>query len=414
VNLVTHVVGIDKSVSGITTGFVLIVFAAACGGAFAVPIKLRKRFELENLYVISSAITMLIIPLVIAPFYLPHWRDAIAGAGSAIVSRGLIFGFAWGLGAITFGYSISMVGLSLGYAIIMGINTAVGSILPFLAQSQRSPLRPSALVVLLGMLTCILGVAICGWAGRLRELPAENTLVEEAGKRIAADGRPRSAASRRFGVGLVMCLISGVLSACANLGFAFTSQVGVAAQHLGASPVISGLGSWMLVYWGGFAATLLWFGGLQVQKGTWRNNFGSGAFHDLGLALGMGTFWFLAMIPYGMGAYYLGKLGTSVGWAINIAASLIIANILGFFTGEWTTSSGSSRRVLYTGLAVLLLAMVLLAEGNSMTAEKGDVSNAQTNLAQEHLCSADLKGPIDLELVLGFTGVETTTLGVCL
>src|ERR1700730_6173946 len=103
--------------SGITTGFLLIVFAAACGGAFAVPIKLRKRFELENLYVIAAAITMVIIPLAVAPFYLPHWRDAIAGAGSAIVSRGLMFGFAWGLGAITFGYGISMVGLSLGYAI---------------------------------------------------------------------------------------------------------------------------------------------------------------------------------------------------------------------------------------------------------------------------------------------------------
>jgi len=157
-----------------------------------------------------------------------------------------------------------------------------------------------------------------------------------------------------------------VLSACANLGFAFTSQVGVAAQKLGASPVISGLGSWMLVYWGGFAATLLWFGGLQIRRGTWRNNFGTGALHDFGLAIWMGVLWFLAMIPYGMGAYYLGRLGTSVGWAVSIAASLIVANTLGFFTGEWKTASSRSRNVLFAALAVLIAAMVLLAKGNSM------------------------------------------------
>src|SRR5215469_146077 len=121
--------------NGIATGFVLIIFAAVCGGAFAVPIKLRKRFELENLYVIGAGITMLVIPLVLAPICLPHWQQAIAQAGPPVVWRGLIFGFSWGLGAITFGYGISMVGLSLGYAVIMGINTAVGSLLPLMAES---------------------------------------------------------------------------------------------------------------------------------------------------------------------------------------------------------------------------------------------------------------------------------------
>jgi L-rhamnose-H+ transport protein len=345
--------------NGITIGFALIIFAAVCGGAFAVPIKLKKRFELENLYVIAAGITMVIIPLVLAPFCLPHWQTAIANAGSAVIWRGLLFGFAWGLGAITFGYSISMVGLSLGYAVIMGINTAVGSVLPFLAQSH-SALRPSGVVVLAGIAGCILGVGICGWAGQMRERPPEASTLK------SGSGVPRG----KFGLGLLMCVISGVLSACANLGFAFTSQVGEAAQQLGASPVISGLGSWMLVYWGGFAATLLWFGGLQIRKGTWRNNFGNGALHDLWLAGAMGTLWFLAMIPYGMGAYYLGRLGTSVGWAINIASSLIIANALGFFTGEWKAASMSSRRTLFAGLAVLIFAMTLLAKGNSMAANE--------------------------------------------
>jgi L-rhamnose-H+ transport protein len=367
---------------GIAAGFGLIIFAAVCGGAFAVPIKLRKRFELENLYVIGASITMLVIPLVLAPVCLPHWQDAIAEAGPPVVWRGLIFGFAWGLGAITFGYGISMVGLSLGYAVIMGINTAVGSLLPLLAASQGLLSEPAGKVILGGIAGCILGVVIAGWAGRLRELSSTQS----------AD-----ASAKRIGAGLLMCAISGVLSACANLGFTFTSQVGANAQKLGASPVISGLGSWMLVYWGGFTATLLWFGGLQLRRGTWRNNFGVGARHDFGLAIWMGVLWFLAMIPYGMGAYYLGKLGTSVGWAVSIAASLIVANTLGFFTGEWKTASSRSRNVLFAALAVLIAAMMLLAKGNSMATE----SEAQIRVKPQQRSFAAQHDRLDLVADMG-------------
>lgn len=354
------------AMNGIAAGFLLIIFAAMCGGAFAVPIKLRKRYQLENLYVTGAGITMLVIPLVVASIYLPHWQDAIRQAGAPVIWRGLFFGFAWGLGAITFGYGISIQGLSLGYAVIMGINTAVGSLLPLLAQSRESLSEPPGKVILSGIGGCILGVVIAGWAGRLREGSSQQ----------AAGQLPK-----RMWLGLLLCAISGVLSACANLGFAFTSQVGAAAQRLGASPVISGLGSWMLVYWGGFTATLLWFGGLQLKRGTWRNNFGPGATRDFGLAVWMGVLWFLAMIPYGMGAYYLGRLGTSVGWAVSIAASLIVANTLGFFTGEWKTASSKSKNVLYAALAVLIFAMVLLAKGNSMATESSNGSASSVSQA---------------------------------
>jgi len=363
--------------SGLGIGFALIIFASVCGGAFAVPIKFRRRFELENLYVIAALVTMVILPLVIAPFALPHWTEAVSQAGTGVIWRGLAFGFAWGLGAISFGYSISMVGLSIGYAVIMGINTAVGSILPFIAQSQGSFFQPSSMYVLLGIAGCVLGVAICGMAGHLRAKGTGET--ESSSQASSADSQSISTEKKRLVRGLILCLISGVLSACANLGFAFTSEVGAAAQRLGAAGQISGLGSWMLVYWGGVTATLLWFGGQQLRKGTWRNNTGKGAAHDFVLAVVMGILWFLAMIPYGMGAYYLGRLGTSVGWAINIAASLIIANSLGFLTGEWKAASVISRRVLFAGLAVLVGAMILLAKGNSLTPVQGQDKSIALN-----------------------------------
>lgn len=331
-------------------GFALVFIAAIAGGALAVPLKKRRSFELENIYVPSTVTMMLALPFLMAAFVLPHWPQALQAAGPATIWAGAAYGFGWGIGAILFGYGVTLAGMSVGFAIIMGINTAVGSILPFIVRSRAELATPGGGVILAGIAGCVIGVAICGWAGSLRERAA------------GPDGEPR-----RFGLALLVCGASGVLSSCANLGFAFTSRVGDEALRLGASPVFSTLASWMPVFWGATAALLLWFGGLQIRRGTWRNNTGPDAGFDWLNGVWMGVIWFVATIPYGMGAYYLGRLGTSVGWAVNIAFSLVVANVFGFLTREWTGAPPRALRTLYMGLAVLIAAIVLLAVGSSMT-----------------------------------------------
>lgn len=332
-------------------GFVLVFIAAIAGGALALPLKKRRSFELENIYIPSTVVMMLALPFLMAAAVLPHWTTAVGAAGHETVWAGAAYGFGWGIGSILFGYGVTLAGMSVGFAIIMGINTAVGSILPFIVKSRAELLTSAGGVILAGIAGCVVGVAVCGRAGALRERHASSL------------GKPR-----RFGLALLVCAASGILSSCANLGFAFTSRVGDEALRLGASPVFSTLASWLPVFWGATAALLLWFGGLQIRRGTWRNNTGANAAFDWANGAWMGVIWFVATIPYGMGAYYLGRLGTSVGWAVNIAFSLVVANIFGFMTKEWADAPRPALRTLYSGLAILLLAIVLLAVGSSMTA----------------------------------------------
>lgn len=331
-------------------GFALVFVAAIAGGALAVPLKKRRQFELENIYIPSTLVMMIVLPLLMAAWVLPHWREAIGTSGSGALWTGAAYGFGWGIGAILFGYGVTLAGMSVGFAIIMGINTAVGSILPFVVKSRAELLTPGGLVILAGIAGCVVGVAICGKAGALRE--------REAG----SSGQPR-----RFGLALLVCAASGVLSSCANLGFAFTSRLGDEAVKLGASPVFSTLASWMPVFWGAAVSLLLWFGILQIRRGTWRKNVGPDAAHDWWMGILMGVIWFVATIPYGMGAHFLGQLGTSVGWAVNIASSLIVANVFGFMTREWTGAPTRALRFLYSGLAILIAAIAMLAVGSSMT-----------------------------------------------
>lgn len=331
-------------------GFALVLVAAIAGGALAVPLKKRRNFELENIYIPSTLVMMIVLPFVMAAFVLPHWPQAVSAAGARTVWAGAAYGIGWGIGSILFGYGVTLAGMSVGFAIIMGINTAVGSILPFVVNSRAELLTPGGGVILAGIAGCIVGVGICGKAGSLREQGAGN------------ESQPR-----RFGLALLVCAASGVLSSCANLGFAFTSRVGVEALRLGASPVFSTLASWLPVFWGATVALLVWFGGLQIRRGTWRKNVGSHAAYDWTNGALMGVIWFIATIPYGMGAYYLGRLGTSVGWAINIAFSLVVANVFGFLTHEWSGAPPKALRILYSGLTILIAAIVLLAIGSTMT-----------------------------------------------
>lgn len=331
-------------------GFALVFVAALAGGGLAVPLNQRRKFELENIYIPSTVVMMLLLPFLMAAFVAPHWLGAVHAAGAGAVWKGAAYGFGWGIGSILFGYGVTMAGMSVGFATIMGINTAVGSFLPFLVKSPADMLTAGGRVILLGIAGCVAGVVVCGRGGFLREHHAKT-----------------GGQSHGIGKALAVCVASGLLSACANLGFAFTSRVGEEAQRLGTSPVFATLASWLPVFWGATAALLLWFGGLQIKRGTWRNNAGPDAVYDWLNGGLMGIIWFVATIPYGMGAYYLGRLGTSVGWAVYMAFTLLVANIFGFIGHEWTGAPARARRTLYAGLSVLIAAIVVLAIGNSMT-----------------------------------------------
>ena len=55
---------------------------------------------------------------------------------------------------------------------------------------------------------------------------------------------------------------------------------------------------------------------------------------NLMLAGVMAMLHFLILFFYGIGARYLGDLGTSVGWAAFLSCGLLIANLAGFMTAE--------------------------------------------------------------------------------
>jgi hypothetical protein len=227
----------------------------------------------------------------------------------------------------------------------------------------------ASLVILLGVAICILGVAVCGKAGIIREKAvdqnASGSTSGESASRPASSLIKKTAAGV-FAIGLAWCVLSGVFSAGNNLGFDFADRVATEAVKLGTSPVYASLARFIAVYWGGYLAVLIFCGARMLKTGSWRNYAGAGAGRDAALSFAMGAFHFISQIAYGAGAYYVGRLGTTVGFAVMISSSIILANLFGFFTGEWKTAVRSSVRTLYMGLIMLIIAVLILAYGNSL------------------------------------------------
>jgi len=221
---------------------------------------------------------------------------------------------------------IDTIGLSLGYAIIMGIITSVGALIPMARHWSGIP-TDASIVILTGIAVCIAGVAVCGKAGIIRgkavdrNAPASPT--RESGSPTASSLIKKSAAGA-FAIGLAWCILSGVTSAGNNLGFDFADRVATEAVKLGTSPVYASLARFIAVYWGGYLAVLIFCGGKMLKRGLGGIMPGAGAGRDAALSFAMGAFHFTSQIAYGAGAYYVGRLGTTVGFAVMISASIII------------------------------------------------------------------------------------------
>jgi hypothetical protein len=258
--------------------------------------------------------------------------------------------------------------MALAAAIIKGITIAVGSGWPLIRRWEFVEAAPKAFTIG-GLAVLLVGTLFAGIAGVLRERELE-------GHRSGPHDRPEDELATvpkptgsTFVIGLVMVLVSGVLSACANLGYDYADPL---EQAMGGSLYWKAtLIRWMPMYWGGMAALTIFMGGKMVASGAWRNYFRPDAGRDFAIAATMGGVHFLAQIPYGIGAYYLDRagkaeLGTTVGWGVNIGMALIVAAAIGFATGEWRGISARATNALRLGILILLTAIGVLAYANSL------------------------------------------------
>jgi L-rhamnose-H+ transport protein len=336
-----------------TTGMILVLVAGLLQGTFMLPTKYTKKWNWENMWLSFSSMAYLLFPWCIALVTVPQLKQILAETSDATLARALLFGFGWGLGCLTFGLGIDYLGLALGFAIILGLTASIGTLVPLLVLSPEKLASAQGAFILTGVIVMLVGISVCAWAGKQRE----STL---------ATGPEGQASSPRksYALGLVLCILSGVLSACGNLGFAFGSEMTQVAIRWRTPEQYASIPLWAVIMVPLFVCNVAYSLYLVIRNHSFAKFQLPRTGHYFLLTASMGAMWLVGMLIYGVGANKLGRIGPSVGWAALMASVVIVANLWGLLTGEWHGTGRRPVRTMTAGLLVLLVAIFIIGLSN--------------------------------------------------
>ncbi len=328
-------------------GLWLVLGGGFCQGTFMLPMKWTKSWNFENTWLIFSVSAYLIFPWIIVFATAPQFSQVFAATSAGTLVEVGLFGAGWAASAVSFGVGIDAIGLSVGFAIIYGLAAFGGAVIPLLTTPDISSSRITLTIA--SLIIMVVGVVVCSFAGKWKEKPKE----------------PGKDAKLSYGAGVLMCVISGLLGACGNLGFDAGGKIVRVAENLGISSfnatsiVWAYLCIFMFLANAGYSVILL-------RRNHTASIFATKAGKYFPSGFLMGALWIGGFFLYGIGAGKLGQLGLSLGWGILMSAVVLIANAWGIGTGEWSGSPGWARRRLAYGLVILIIAIVGLSFANQI------------------------------------------------
>ena len=332
-------------------GMGIIALSGVAYGVFAIPLKYSKRWRWENTWLFFCLFSLVILPWILAIGFVPQLRALFSGTPTRFLLLPLGFGLILGFAQVAYGLGIVSVGISIAVSVVSGVSCVTGALVPLLVLQPSDLLHPRGILLLVSLPILLAGVALYGMAGRRRE-------SEQSALDSAARVYPRS-----FSTGLAICIFTGVFGSSINLGFAFSGEIIRRSLALGGSVTTSTFVVWTLVFGTSFIPNLIYCSFLLFRGGGWSRFLAEGWTKEAALAISMAVLSLGAFIGYGRGALVMGRYGTSVGWALFVAANVVASTLAGLIMGEWKGTSQHTRRLLLAAVAVLLLTVAILNLG---------------------------------------------------
>src|SRR3954447_19557309 len=221
-------------------------------GSFYVPYRGVKRWSWETYWLVGGIFSWIIAPWAFASLLLPDPLGAIEATPARSLMWAYAFGAMWGFGGLTFGLTMRYLGIALGMAVALGLCNAFGTLMPPIVAGQIGEIvrTASGQVILLGVLVCMVGIAISGLAGMSKEhelSPAEKKAVIP---------------EFNFAKGITVAVFSGVMSACFAYGLAAGKPIAEIARvqllAAGRSDLWQNLPVLIVVLAGGFTTNFAW------------------------------------------------------------------------------------------------------------------------------------------------------------
>jgi L-rhamnose-H+ transport protein len=335
------------------TGTLLIVLGGVMEGLFSLPVKLTPKWAWENIWGSGSLAALVLVPVPLLVLTVPQFRAVYAAAPTWAIVWTIVFGAGWGLGGIFFGLGISELGLSLGTSTIMGLIAISGSLIPLLLQHRGPLLGRRSIALLSGICVMLIGLIVCSRAGSLK-MPSQSSSAT-------------SASGPSFVRGAFYCVAAGLLSALVNFALIFGAPLARAATNSGAPAAAANNAIWAIAFSANYLVNLVYCVYLALKHGTLSKFKVASTGHYWLLAVAMGLLWAGGIVIYGLGASMEGTYGPVFGFPMMLIVSILTANLTGVLLGEWRGVTKVAKHTMQAGVAIMLVAIIVLGYANYWT-----------------------------------------------
>ena len=208
------------------------------------------------------------------------------------------------------------------------------------------------LYVLAGLAVCVLGIIFCGKAGMMKEKELNSSGTDPHGMQMKTE--------YRFGLGLLVSIVSGILSACFNFGIESGKSMAHTANEIWKT-AHPGQGEFLfqnnvifvVILWGGLTTNFIWCMLLNARNKTFGDytNTKTPLLSNYFFSALAGITWFLQFFFYGMGESKMGNGASS--WILHMAFIILIANFWGIVLREWKGVSSRTKVMITIGIITI-------------------------------------------------------------
>src|SRR5207253_7973641 len=126
----------------------------------------------QTYWLTQASFCWFLLPILGAYLTIPELGAVLHEAPRRAMLNSFLLGVAYGVGGTAFGIAIRYIGFSLTYAIAIGLSSVLGTLIPPLVKGslQTTLDKPGSIYVIAGIVIGTIGIALTGWAGRLKEL----------------------------------------------------------------------------------------------------------------------------------------------------------------------------------------------------------------------------------------------------
>ncbi|MDD2226024.1 MAG: L-rhamnose/proton symporter RhaT [Dysgonamonadaceae bacterium] len=333
-------------------GLLIIALGSMGQSSSYVPINKIKEWSWENFWLMQGIFAWLVFPL-LGALISSSFPDLIEiySTNSSAAWQSVGYGVLWGIGGLTFGLSMRYLGIAMGQSVALGTCAAFGTLIPAV-MSGMNLLSPEGLVLLLAVAVTLVGIALVGYAGSLR---SKNMSEEEKRKAI------KDFALKK---GLLIALLSGVMSACFSLGLNAGIPIKEAAIAKGAKELFAQNPVTLLVTLGGFVTNFVYCTYMNRKNkttGEIKRSSRPVLINNLLFCALAGLLWYSQFFGLGMGQSFFepGSVMMAFSWSILMSLNVVFSNVWGIILKEWVGSGKKAVAFLALGMAILIFSLII-------------------------------------------------------